>query len=188
MSESRDNTSSRLPETLRDHRKAAEAVARGIKGRYRAEMRFKLYGLAAVSLGMLFLAVLFISIISKGWSAFRQTYVQLEVFYDPALLDPDGTGSQAALAQADYSALLKASLRTLFPQVEGRPNLRQLYALISSSAPFELQHRLAEEPAKLGTREKVSVLADDDVDQYYKGRILRSETEDTRPLSNQQLD
>jgi phosphate transport system permease protein len=32
------------------------------------------------------------------------------------------------------------------------------------------------------------VLADDDVDQYFKGHILRSEIEDTRPLSDQQLD
>src|SRR6185295_250125 len=130
----------------------------------------------------------FISIISKGWSAFRQTYVQLEVFYDPALLDPDGAGTKEALAQADYNALIKASLRALFPQVEGRPNLRQLYALVSSSAGFELQHRLADEPTKLGTREKVRVIADDDVDQYFKGRIQRSEIEDTRPLSDQQLD
>src|SRR6185295_1024926 len=97
MSESVNNPSAQLPETIRDHRKAAEAVARGLKARYRAEMRFKLYGLAAVSLGLLFLAVLFISIISKGWSAFRQTYVQLEVFYDPALLDPDGAGTKEAL-------------------------------------------------------------------------------------------
>ena len=65
-------------------------------------------------------------------------------------------GTKEALAQADYNALVKASLRKLFPQVEGRPNLRQLYALVSSSASFELQRRLADEPAKLGTTEKVS--------------------------------
>ena len=188
MSEPTPSPNGRLPETLRDHRKAAEAVARGLKSRYWAERRFKLYGLAAVSLGMLFLAVLFISIISKGWSAFRQTYVQLEVSYDPAVLDPDGVGTKEALVKADYAALLKASLRALFPQVEGRPNLRQLYALVSSSASFELQRRLADDPAKLGTKEKVRVLADDDVDQYFKGRILRSENADTRPLSDQQLD
>jgi len=188
MSEPTPNTGGRLPETLRDHRKAAEAVARGLKSRYRAELRFKLYGLTAVALGLLFLAVLFVSIISKGWSAFRQTYVQLEIAYEPALLDPDGTGSKETLAQADYNALIKGSLRELFPQVEGRPNLRKLYALVSSSAGFELRRRLADDPTKLGTREKVSVLADDDVDQYFKGHILRSEAEDTRPLSDQQLD
>src|SRR5262245_2250614 len=188
MTEAAQSPGGRLPETLRDHRKAAEAVARGLKSRYRAELRFKLYGFMAVALGMLFLTILFVSILSKGWSAFRQTYVQPEVAYDPALLDPDGTGTKEALAQADYNALIKASLRELFPQVEGRPNLRKLYALISSSAAFELQRRLADDPKKLGTREKLWVLADDDVDQYFKGHILRSESEDTRPLNDQQLD
>jgi phosphate transport system permease protein len=188
MSESTHHPGGSLPSTLRDHRLAAEAVARGLKARYRAELRFKLYGMVAVALGLLFLVVLFYSIVSKGWSSFRQAYVQLEITYDPALLDPDGLGAKEALAQADYNSLVKAALRKLFPQVEGRPNLRQLYALVSSSASFELQRRLADEPAKLGTTEKVSLLADDDVDQYFKGRILRSEIEDTRPLSDQQLD
>ncbi|HZF25928.1 MAG TPA: phosphate ABC transporter permease PstA [Steroidobacteraceae bacterium] len=188
MSEPTGNATQRLPGTLRDHRLAAEAVARGLKARYWAERRFKFYGLAAVSLGMLFLAVLFFSIISKGWSAFRQTYVQLEITYDPALLDSDATSTKEALAQADYNAVVKAAMRKLFPTVEGRPNLRKLYALISSSAGFELQHRLADDPGKLATTERVWLLADDDLDQYYKGRILRSEVESTRPLSDQQLD
>ncbi|HKE45948.1 MAG TPA: phosphate ABC transporter permease PstA [Steroidobacteraceae bacterium] len=176
-----------LPETLRDHRKAAEAVARSLRARYWAERRFKFYGAAAVSLGMLFLAVLFFSIISKGWSAFRQTYVQLEITYDAAVLDPDGTGTKEALAQGDYQALVKASLRKLFPTVEDRPSLRKLYALVSSSAGFDLQKRLANAPEKLGTSERVWLLGDDDLDQYYKARILRSEPEATRPLNDQQL-
>lgn len=177
----------RLPDTLRDHRKTAEAVARGLKARYRAETRFKLYGLGAVALGMVFLLILFVTIIGQGWSVFRQSYVQLEVFYDPELLDTDGSGSMESLAQADYGALVKASLRKLFPEVEGRPNLRQLYGLISSAAGFELQKRLADDPAKLGTTESLWLLASDELDLYYKGRVERSESEESRPLSDQQL-
>jgi phosphate transport system permease protein len=188
MSETPRSPGERLPETVRDHRQAAEAVARSLKGRYWAEKRFKFYGLAAVSLGLLFLGVLFFSIISKGWSAFRQTYVQLEITYDPAVLDPAGAASKEALAQGDYNALIKASLRSLFPTVDGRPTLRKLYGLMSSSAGFELQQRLADEPALLGRTERVWLLADDDLDQYYKGRILRSEPESARPLTDQQLD
>ncbi len=43
-------------------------------------------------------------------------------------------------------------------------------------------------PQSLARRKACWVLADDDVDQYFKGRILRSENADTRPLSDQQLD
>jgi phosphate transport system permease protein len=187
MSEAAPVAGGRLPEALRDHRKAAEAVARSLKSRYRAETRFRLYGLGAVALGMIFLAVLFVTIVAQGWSVFRQSYVQLEISYDPQLLDTDGTGSQESLAQADYSALVKASLRKIFPEVEGRPNLRQLYGLVSSAAGFELQDRLRDDPAKLGTTETLWLLASDELDLYYKGRIERSESEESRPLSDQQL-
>ena len=177
-----------LPGTLRDHRTAAEAVARGLKSRYRAETRFRLYGMAAVIVGLAFLAILFVTIIGKGWSVFRQSTVQLEVFYDPEALDVDGTRSPDSLAQGDYNALVKASLRKMFPGVEGRANLRELYGLVSSGAAFDLQKRVAEDPAKLGTTERVWVLASDELDLYYKGRIRRSESAQSRPLSDQQLD
>ena len=176
-----------LPETLRDHRTAAEAVARGLKSRYRAETRFRLYGLAAVAIGMAFLAILFVTIIGKGWSVFRQSNIQLEVFYDPEQIDIEGNRSADSLAQGDYNALVKAALRKLFPDVEGRANLRELYGLVSSSAAFDLQKRVADDPAKLGTTEKLWLLASDEVDLYYKGRIKRNESAESRPLSDQQL-
>ena len=187
MSERFLNGPRQLPEALRDHRTAAEAVARSLKSRYRAEMRFRLYGMTAVFIGMAFLAILFVTIIGKGWSAFRQSYVHVEIFYDREALDTDGTGSAESFAQGDYQALVKAALRKLFPDVEGRANLRELYGLVSSSAGFELRQRVAENPSKLGTTEKLWLLASDELDLYYKGRIKRSESEESRPLSNQQL-
>jgi len=187
MSEAIPGAGARLPESLRDHRKAAEAVARSLKSRYRAETRFRLYGLGAVSLGLVFLAILFVTIIGQGWSVFRQSYVHLEIFYDPEVLDTDGTRSPESLAQGDYNALVKAALRKLFPDVEGRPDLRQLYGLVSSSAGFDLQKRIADGPSKLGTSETLWLLASDELDLYYKGRIERSESEESRPLSDQQL-
>src|SRR5262245_50412724 len=177
-----------LPETLRDHRSAAEAVRRSLKSRYRAEWCFRLYGLSAVIIGMAFLAILFVSIFGKGWSVFRQTNVQLEISYDREALDSDGTGSAESLAQGDYHALIKAAMRKTFPDVEGRANLRELYGLVSSSAGFDLQKCLAENPSLLGIMEKVWLLGSDELDLYYKGRIKRSEGAESRPLSDQQLD
>jgi phosphate transport system permease protein len=187
MSDAASGAGARLPETLRDHRKAAEAVARSLKSRYRAETRFRLYGLGAVALGLVFLAILFVTIIGQGWSVFRQSYVQLEIFYDPEMLDVEGTRSPESLAQGDYNALVKAALRKLFPEVEERSNLRQLYGLVSSSAAFELQKRVADDPSKLGTSETLWLLGSDEIDLYYKGRIDRDESEESRPLSDQQL-
>ena len=163
-------------------------VQRTIKRRRRAESRFRWYGRSAVFIGIFFVLMLFFSIISKGYSAFRQTYIGLDVTYDAALIDPDGNRSAQSLSQGDYQAVAKAALRTVFPTVEGRPNLKQLNVLLSDDAGYELQRRVATDPELIGKSERVWVLARDNTDMAMKGHITRQESEDGRPLSNQQLD
>jgi phosphate transport system permease protein len=162
-------------------------VERSLRRRYRSEKLFRACGVAAVALGLGFVALLFSSIISQGWSAFRQATVQLEVFYDPELIDPAGTRLPADLAAADYDAVVRASLRTRFPDVEGRVASRQLAAMVSTSAAFELQRRVVADPSLVGRREKVEVLASDRLDQLLKGRIDRKVPESDRPLTDAQL-
>lgn len=164
-----------------------ELVERSLKRRYRAETRFRLYGMGAVALGIAFVFFLFYTIISQGYTSFRQSYVQLEVHYDPAVIDPEGTRLTETLVQADYAALVRASLKTLFPDVEGRINLRQLYQIVSSDAAYELQGRVVADPDRIGSSESLWVLASDELDMYLKGRIEKSEAADSRPLSDQQL-
>ncbi|MEO7773576.1 MAG: phosphate ABC transporter permease PstA [Steroidobacteraceae bacterium] len=171
-------------------RTAAETRARvgkSLRRRYWAERRFRAYGLGAVLIGLGFVLFLFTTIFSKGLSAFRQASVQIDVFYDPAILDPEGKRDPDALLVADYPAIVRAALKEKFPQVEGRPSTRQLYGLISNSAAHELQHRVDADPKLLGQRQKLSVLASDDVDQYLKGRISKSTAEVDRALTDQQI-
>lgn len=51
-------------------------VEKSLKRRYRAEVRFRLYGMGAVALGIAFVVFLFYTIISQGYSSFRQSYVK----------------------------------------------------------------------------------------------------------------
>ncbi|MCU0603928.1 MAG: DUF3333 domain-containing protein, partial [Desulfobacterales bacterium] len=44
-------------------RRTIDIVNRGLKRRYRAERRFRFYGLAAIVLSLAFLALLFVSIV-----------------------------------------------------------------------------------------------------------------------------
>jgi len=81
-----------------------DIVNSGLTRRYRAERRFRFYGLSAILLSILFLALLFASIVGKGYSAFWQTNIKLDVFFDPAVLQKE------ALVNADYPALIKASV------------------------------------------------------------------------------
>ena len=171
-------------------RSAAETqaiVARGLRRRYRAETRFRAYGIGAVLAGVAFVVFLFGTIFSQGVSVFRQAYLQLEVSYDAGTLDPAGTRKADDLIAADYRALVRASLRERFPEVEGRQNLRELYALASSAASMELQQRVVADPGLIGQKQTVRVLADDVVDMLMKGVTTRDSPEAERRLSDQQL-
>ncbi len=162
-------------------------VEKSLRRRAWAERRFRAYGLGAVLLGVVFVFFLFASIISKGYTAFLQARVTLDIFYDPAAIDPEGTRQAETLAMANYSALVRAALREKFPEIEGNARRRALYALVSSSAAFELQHRVQADPSLLGQRQRLSFLAAANVDQLLKGKIDRRLPEANRVLTDQQI-
>tara|TARA_B100000519_G_scaffold59883_1_gene50099 strand:- start:576 stop:845 length:270 start_codon:yes stop_codon:yes gene_type:complete len=58
-----------------------------LKKRYRAEKRFKMYGLISVSLAVIFVLILVQNIFSKGSSAFSRTMIEVAVNYDSSLLE-----------------------------------------------------------------------------------------------------
>ena len=162
-------------------------VARGLRRRYWAERRFRAYGLAAVIAGMSFLVYLFFVIFSNGLGAFRQTQVRLDVFYDPAVIDPSGNRKPDELPAADYQALIRAALQAKFTDVEGRAASRELSRLVSGSASFDLQRRVVADPGLIGKTEPVWLLASDAVDLLEKGQIDRTLPAEQRPLSDPQL-
>ncbi|HWL61808.1 MAG TPA: phosphate ABC transporter permease PstA [Steroidobacteraceae bacterium] len=171
----------------RTHVHTRALVEKGLRRRYRAERRFRLYGLAAVLLGVSFVVFLFGTIFGQGVSAFRQAELTLEIHYDPAEIDPAGTRDPEVLATANYNALVRAALRARFPGVEGREATRALYDLVSNAAPFRLQHRVEADPSLIGTRSRVTFMAGSRVDQLLKGRIDRGLPEESRVLSDQQI-
>jgi phosphate transport system permease protein len=140
------------------------------------------YGLVAIILSLAFLTILFTDIIRKGYTAFWQTYVDINVFLDPTMLQEE------SLASADYQGLVKQSMRNMFPEVSGRQNKRALYSLISSGAAFQLQKKVLEDPNLIGQTLSVSVPADDDVDMLMKGRIDRELPEDERRIKDNQIE
>jgi phosphate transport system permease protein len=137
--------------------------------------------------GIGFVIFLFGTIFAQGASVFRQGYVQLTVTYDAEVIDPSGARNPDELVTADYQALVRAALRERFPEVEGRPNLRELYGIVSSAASLELQRRVVEDPSIIGSRETLWVLADDTVDMLLKEKVSRAAPEEERRLSDQQI-
>jgi phosphate transport system permease protein len=166
----------------------AVAAAALLHRRYRAETRFRWYGILATALALFFLGAMLISIVIIGHSAFRQTFVKLDIFFDPQILAADGKTDTDSLRRADYPALVKASLREMFPGVSGRRELRQLYDLVSRGASDSLREQVVTNPALIGSRASLWLLSSDDVDLFVKGEISRNTPESERQLTDLQLD
>jgi phosphate transport system permease protein len=162
-------------------------VRASLPRRYRAEARFKAYGIIALVLALSFLGLLLTSIISNGYTAFQQSYMELEFNLDPAVVDPEGDGSEASLRAGNYLAVVRNSLYDLFPEVTSRGDRRALSSLVSTGAMYQLQAMVLADPSLVGQTIRMWVPADDDVDMYRKGRISADVPEGERRLSDKQL-
>ena len=168
-------------------RRTIDIVKASLKKRHARERRFRFMGAAAVFLGLLFVAILFGDILAKGYTAFAQTYIQVPVYFDPEVVDPEGTRSPDTLADADYLALVKASLRTLFPELTERPQLRELYSLVSAGAPQQIRSMVLKHPTVLGTTRDLWLIAGADVDMLVKGQNDRDLPEADRRIKDSTL-
>lgn len=164
-----------------------DLVNKNLAKRYRAEKRFKAYGIAAIAFGMACLLFLFADIIGKGHSAFLQTYVKLNVTMDAEILEISDISNANQVAAANYQGVIKQSLRDRFPDVSGRRDKRKLYGLVSNGAGFDLRKKLEEKPELLGESFDIWVLADDDLDTYIKSRGDNPENAFTERMSDKQL-
>jgi phosphate transport system permease protein len=164
-----------------------DVVERRLRRRYAAERRFRFACGAAIVTAILFLGVLFSSIVSKGYTAFVQTFVGLDVYFDPEIIDPTGDRDPDDLRMANYGLIARNSLREIFPDVAGRSEIKELSGLVSSGAGFELQELVETDPGLIGTRARVWVPASDDADMLVKGHISRDVEEDSRRVSDRQI-
>ena len=162
-------------------RSHSDTIKASLKRRNAAERRFRFYGVLAIGFAVACLGILFFTILSKGISAFQQTYIQVDIHFDSQQIDPDN------LSDADYQGIVKKSLRGLFPEVRTRRAKRDLYKLVSSGASYELLDLVKSNPELIGKTVPVWVTADDDVDMFIKGFIRRDLPENERRISNKEL-
>ncbi len=74
---------------------ASDAAKARVRARYRAEARFKFYGLAAIGLTAVFLVIVLADIVVRGLPAFWQHKLVLDVMVDRTEIDPQGTRDPA---------------------------------------------------------------------------------------------
>jgi phosphate transport system permease protein len=145
-----------------------QKIKSSLKRRSRSESRFRWYGRVAIIIGLAAVLALFVDIISKGHGAFKATYIQVDIHYDGDRLGVTSLADKSQLMQANWDALVKSGLREKFSDVSGRRDKRQLYKLVSNGTGFDLKEHLVANPLLLGETESQWLLADDDIDTYYK--------------------
>ena len=158
-----------------------------LKSRLAKEKRFKAYGIISIITALTLLTILFVSIFSQGYTAFQETRIQLPVYFDQEILDPNKTGDWNNIKKANFNGLVKQSLRNLFPEVSGRSNKRKLYKIVSSSAEYQIRNIVNNDLSIIGSKQNIWVLADDDVDMLIKGNINRNLPENERRIDDQEL-
>jgi phosphate transport system permease protein len=167
---------------------ARAIVAKGIRRRYAAELRFRAYGIAAILFGLAFLVILFTNIVSKGYTSFQQSAFRLDVYLDPEVIDPSGKYDENARQMVDYGELAAAALiKTLKVDPQSRPDTRAVGALLSQNADIDIRDHMLKHPADIGKTISVWALAHGNVDSAVKGALDREVPEARRKLSDKQL-
>ena len=116
------------------------SVQARVAKRNRADKRFKLYGLAALSFALAFLIFFFVDIIGKGLPAFQQAEIKVTIHYSEAAQN----NYNMAVDRSHRALVSKAWLRLVPNQIEAHPEL-------------------------LGQDREEWVLAENRVDQFLKG-------------------
>ena len=148
---------------------ASDAAVARVRRRYRAEARFRAYGIVALLVTAVFLVVLIVDILLRGLPAFVQHSLVLDVAVPADAFGAPGERDPAKIRSGDYFPITRDALKAEIPGIEGRSAERTLTRLLSTGAPDELRRRLVADPALVGNTVKVPLLLSDDADLYFKG-------------------
>ncbi len=158
-----------------------------IQKRYRAEKRFRLYGIAAIGFGGLALLVLLATIFSSGYTAFWRTEIRLQAELTAQNLGIELPAQENELNGASYQKTIRNALYANFPEITERRDKKKLARLLSSGASLELRDFVLNNPNKVGGTAELWVTASSDLDQVHKGNAPRDIEEKRRRLKDQQL-
>ncbi|MDQ2092786.1 phosphate ABC transporter permease PstA [Rhodalgimonas zhirmunskyi] len=163
------------------------------KRRNASERRFRLMGLIAVSIGVLALVGLLTSILGNGLSSFRQTYIALDVYLDPAKLDKSGTRDIEKIKKVTtfgYKPLIEKALVAAIEKAgvddQGLSG-KKIGAMISPEAPATLRNYVIANPDKIGETIPFDLLAGGRIDGFFKGRVTMESAALDRNTSPEQL-
>jgi len=163
------------------------------KNRNAAERRFRMYGILAISIGLLMLLVLASTIILRGTSAFQQTFITLEVDLLESKLDKKGNRNVDDIKKVStfgYSPILVNAMKKVLEKHEISTSLKKkaLGGIISKSAPSQIRDFVLEDVNRIGQTVEFKFLVNGWIDGYIKGRYSRESVANSKFASAEQFD
>jgi phosphate transport system permease protein len=152
-------------------------VSQGLKSRYRNERIMRTLGISALLFASGFLLLILSIIFSQGYRAFTQTYIEIPVELSVADIED--------ISSINFQNKIRDGLRELFPELQARAELADLFRLISRGASIDLERDIYAETIP-GTINFIA-LASSDVDMVNKGYFVDSQSPQGR-LSEQQYE
>ncbi len=164
-----------------------------MKRRNASEARFKVYGLIAIAISLITLAIMLFTIFRDGVSAFHQATLTFPVELSAETLDPKGNrnrdemtkvttvGYQKVLSQAFAAELAKRNIS------QDGVSVKEIGALISKDAAGQLRAQVLANPELVGTTLTQDILAAGRVDGFLKGRVTYETAERDNQISPDQL-
>ncbi|MDG1519273.1 MAG: phosphate ABC transporter permease PstA [Yoonia sp.] len=141
-----------------------------------AEKRFKAYGLGAIIVAMIALALLLTSVVSTGSSAFKQTYATITVPLPAAKLDKSGTRDLAVMKKVTtigYASLLRDGMVATVEElgIATDLNAKTIGKMLSKEASATVRNAVLADPDIVGTDMEFKLLMNGRIDGYFKGRV-----------------
>ena len=181
---------------LREKRK--QKIASSLAKRHRTEKIFRVSGFSAVVTGLFFVILLFGNILIKGLPAFWQTSMTVPIYFDPTIIhvgakpvQKEGESPaqfqqryiawQTEMGTVDWDALIINGLIAKDPSVAAQRD--ELSSLYTSSETYRLRDLVLADPALIGQKKQLNILADANVDVWLAGNIDRSLPDDQQQLS-----
>lgn len=148
----------------------SDAARRRLKARYASEFRFKLCGIAAVLTAGFFLVLLLSTIVGQALPAFVSHQVTIPVNLSQEVLDPNNE-SESVLRRANYDAVVRDGIRSLYPFAESRDDRRTVSGLISSGSAVRVRNAVLTDPDGTIGQTSFTVPLDDTADLYFKDQV-----------------
>jgi phosphate transport system permease protein len=158
-----------------------------------AETRFKAYGLFAIAISLLVLAIMLFTIFRDGLSSFRQTSVTFPVTLTAEKLDPSGTLDLDAMKEVTtigYGKVIDTAFLGFLTQegiaIDGLSD-KDARGILSKEAAGQLRAQVLGDPTLVGQTIPVTLWTNARIDGYFKGRVTMESAVRDGNVSPEQL-